>query len=75
MARIRESGNLIDVDVKDKFEIEYVDAIPIFIPKLTYYPEGVSLGKAGVKIFVTEREKNRLLKYMNGNVPKFVEVS
>jgi hypothetical protein len=73
MPRIGKSED-VEVQAQEKFEIEYRDLIPIFITKLFYYPEGVSLGKPGVRIFVTEKEKRRLLKHMNGNNPKFVEV-
>lgn len=60
-------------DIK-KYQLEYVDIRKIVIPKLKFYPNGIKLPKDDNKIFVSENEKNSLLKIKNGDKQCFKEI-
>lgn len=54
--------------------IKYVDARPMFFPKLKSYPGGIALPKGESVIKVTESEYKNLMKMKNGPNPCFEDV-
>ena len=51
---------------QSKMRVRYIDNREIFIPKLTYYPGGVTLPHGDNIISVTEGERKNLFRIKNG---------
>ena len=60
--------------VESKMCIKYMDDRPIFIPRLKYYPGGISLPNKENIITVTEGERKNFLRLMNGDRPCWEDV-
>ena len=57
-----------------KIRLEYQDVRPVFIPRLKYYPGGITLPGANNIITVTEGEAKNFLRLKNGETPCFKDV-